>query len=60
MEKSRPFLFRLTPIADKLLEVEYLRLKRKKSKSAIINEMILTTLIGGKKHDNAKSAQTPT
>ena len=41
MTNIKPFLFRLTPEADKLLEKEYLRLKRKKSKSAIINELIL-------------------
>ena len=60
MQKLKPFLFRLTPQTDRLLEVEYLRLKRKKSKSAILNEMILATLIGGKKHDNVKSTQTTT
>ena len=40
MSDVKPFLFRLTPENDKLLEKEYLRLKRKKSKSAIINELI--------------------
>ena len=40
MPDVKPFLFRLTPENDKLLEKEYLRLKRKKSKSAIINELI--------------------
>jgi hypothetical protein len=42
MEKQRPFLFRLTPEADALLEKVYLKLKRKKSKSLIINELIMT------------------
>ena len=60
MQKLKPFLFRLTPQTDRLLEIEYLRLKRKKSKSLILNEMILATLIGGKKHDNSQSTQTPT
>ena len=46
MSDVKPFLFRLTPESDKLLEKEYLRLKRKKSKSAIINELIL--LLGNK------------
>lgn len=45
MQKLKPFLFRLTPLSDKLLEKEYLRLKRKKSKSLIINEMIVAALI---------------
>ena len=46
MSDVKPFLFRLTPENDKLLEKEYLRLKRKKSKSAIINELI--SLLGNK------------
>ena len=46
MDNVKPFLFRLTPENDKLLEKEYLRLKRKKSKSAIINELI--ALLGNK------------
>ena len=46
MSDVKPFLFRLTPENDKLLEKEYLRLKRKKSKSAIINELI--GLLGNK------------
>ncbi len=45
MEKQRPFLFRLTPEADALLEKVYLKLKRKKSKSLIINELIMTLKI---------------
>ena len=39
-------------LSDKLLEKEYLRLKRKKSKSLIINEMIVAALMGGKANEN--------
>jgi len=38
----KPFLFRLTSEADKILEEAYLKLKRKKSKSLLLNELILS------------------
>ena len=56
MQKLKPFLFRLTPLSDKLLEKEYLRLKRKKSKSLIINEMIVAALMGGKANENSQGS----
>ena len=41
MEKQHRFVFTLTPQADELLEELYLKLKRKKPKSVLLNEMIV-------------------